>query len=152
MRYEIKRAAHFAPLRGNEIIAYWIYQLSNIGIFVYLFFLKVRIEISLPFCAGTVIYFAGLLLCALSMKAFAAPSDDGLNTKGLYGHFRNPMYLSYFLCFTGCALLTRSLLLFGIVLIFQAAAHWIILSEERWCIQKLGDTYKQYMKKVRRYI
>lgn len=52
----------------------------------------------------------------------------------------------------GCALLTHSVLLGGIVIIFQLSSHWIILSEERWCIGEFGDAYRQYMKRVRRYI
>lgn len=62
------------------------------------------------------------------------------------------MYLAYFICFIGMAFLTRSLVLFGIVLFFQIFAHWIILSEERWCIETFGTAYQEYMKKVRRYI
>lgn len=49
-------------------------------------------------------------------------------------------------------LLTQSRILLGVVLIFQISAHWIILAEERWCIEKFGTVYKQYMKSVRRYI
>ena len=37
----IRRAGYFAPLQGNEKIAYYIYQISNIGMFIYLIFLKV---------------------------------------------------------------------------------------------------------------
>lgn len=45
----VKRAALFAPMYGNEMIAYWIYQISNIAIFVYLCFLKVTIDTSCCF-------------------------------------------------------------------------------------------------------
>lgn len=38
----VQRAAHFAPMYGKEKIAYWIYQLSNIGMFFYLLFFKVE--------------------------------------------------------------------------------------------------------------
>lgn len=62
------------------------------------------------------------------------------------------MYAAYFLCFAGCALLTRSAVLFGIVMVFQISAHWIILAEERWCIGRFGQAYRQYMERVRRYI
>jgi protein-S-isoprenylcysteine O-methyltransferase Ste14 len=148
----IKRAAHFAPMAGNEIAAYWIYQLSNIALFGGLCFLTVIIEFSWQFYAGLILYLSGLLLCAISVINFAYPSKDGLNYNGIYGLSRNPMYLSYFICFIGCALLTQSWILFGIVLVFQISSHWIILSEERWCVEKFGDEYKQYMRKVRRYI
>ena len=62
------------------------------------------------------------------------------------------MYVSYFFYFVGMALLTLSVLLFCMVLIFQISAHWIILAEERECIKKFGISYEQYMKKVRRYL
>lgn len=148
----IKRAAHFPSMSGNEILAYWIYQISNVAIFVYLCFLKVIIESSWQFYTGLIIYVFGLMLCAISIVNFSVPSNEGLNLNGLYQFSRNPMYLSYFIYFVGCALLTQSLLLYGFVLIFQITSHWIVLSEERWCIEKFGEAYKQYMKKVRRYI
>ena len=36
-------------------------------------------------------------------------------------------------------------------MIYQTAAHWIILSEERWCLEKFGKSYQDYQDKVRRY-
>lgn len=82
---------------------------------------------------------------------FSAPSESGLHKNGLYRFSRNPMYVAYFILFLGCAALTRSLLLLGLVLIFQTAAHWIIRSEERWCAEEFGKEYLQYMQAVRRY-
>ena len=38
-----------------------------------------------------------------------------------------------------------------LVLAFQVAAHWIILAEERECLERFGDAYRQYMKRTRRY-
>jgi protein-S-isoprenylcysteine O-methyltransferase Ste14 len=39
-----------------------------------------------------------------------------------------------------------------LLIFFQISAHWIILSEERWCIKKFGEEYIKYMNRVRRYI
>ncbi|WP_312643277.1 methyltransferase [Hydrogenoanaerobacterium sp.] len=147
----LKRAAFFAPLIGKEKAAYWFYQISNILIFVYLFFLKIT---TAPywFYAGLAIYGLGVLLCLVSVSDFAKPAENGINLKGLYRISRNPMYLAYFIYFFGCVLLTQSLLLLAMLIVFQISAHWIILSEERWCIKKFGGEYKNYMNKVRRYI
>jgi len=147
----LKRAAFFAPLMGTEKTAYWFYQISNVLFFIYLFFLKVTTE-SYWFYAGLAIYALGIVLCLASVFNFANPAENGINVKGLYRYSRNPMYVAYFICFLGCVLLTQSLLLFIILLIFQISAHWIILSEERWCIKEFGEEYKSYMNKVRRYI
>lgn len=148
----IGRAAHYAPVRGKERIAYYIYQISNIGIFIYLAFLTIKVDFSWKFYSGTVFYLFGLCLCAITIVAFAYPDSTGLNINGIYKFSRNPMYVSYFICFIGMALLTQSMVLFVMVCIFQISAHWIILAEERWCIDKFGVVYKEYMKKVRRYI
>lgn len=148
----IQRAAHFPPMVGKERLVYWIYQILNIMIFVYLYFLTVKIDFSWLFYSGLVIYILGLILCTISIVNYGKPTDDGLNINGIYRISRHPMYLSYFVCFIGCAILTRSLVLGGIVIIFQFASHYIILYEERWCIERFGDEYKRYMNEVRRYI
>ena len=62
------------------------------------------------------------------------------------------MYVGYFVCFVGMALLGRSPVLLGVVLIFQVAAHWMVLAEERWCLETFGDGYASYMRSVRRYL
>ena len=147
----VRRAAHFAPMDGRERIAYYVYQVSNIGIFVYLAFLTVKADIQWLFILGLLCYTAGLGLCAAVMFNFSATDDIGLNRNGLYRFSRNPMYIAYFICFAGMALLTRSWLLMGMIVVFQVSAHWIILAEERWCIGKFGAVYMEYMKSVRRY-
>lgn len=148
----LQRAAYFAPMKGKEVVAYYIYQISNIGMFLYLFFLKVPINFSWQFYFGSVCYLIGLLLCAISIVHFSVPDAAGLNTTGLYRFSRNPMYVAYFICFLGMSLLTQSLFLFMLLLIFQISAHRIILAEEKWCIKTFGADYEQYMKKVNRYI
>ncbi|MEW9095325.1 MAG: methyltransferase [Clostridiaceae bacterium] len=147
----LKRAAFFAPPIGIEKAAYLFYQISNILIFVYLCFLKITTD-SYWFYVGLVIYGLGVLLCLVSVSNFAKPAENGINLKGLYWISRNPMYVAYFIYFLGCVLLTQSLILLVILLVFQISAHWIILSEERWCIKKFGEEYINYMNKVRRYI
>lgn len=147
----IRRAAYFPPVIGNEKQAYWIYQISNIALFLYLCFLNVFIQDTWQFYCGTTCYLLGLFLCAISLINFAKPTGIGFNNAGLYRFSRNPMYISYFICFLGCALLTQSILLWAIVIVFIVSSHWIILSEERWCIERFKDDYKQYMKTVSRY-
>jgi protein-S-isoprenylcysteine O-methyltransferase Ste14 len=147
----LKRAAEFAPLIGKEKAAYWFYQISNILIFVYLCSLKVTTNLHQLF-VGSAIYGLGVLLCLVSVSNFAELAENGINLKGLYRVSRNPMYVAYFIYFLGCVLLTQSLILLAILLIFQISAHWIILSEERWCIKKFGKEYINYMNKVWRYI
>ena len=148
----LQRAAYFAPLQGKEKAAYYIYQISNIGIFLYPIFTAIKVDYSWQFYMGLICYVLGLCLCIITMINFSSPDNTGLNTNGVYKVSRNPMYIAYFVCFMGMALLTQSLILLGLIVVFQFSAHWIILAEERWCIEKFGVSYGQYMKRVRRYI
>jgi protein-S-isoprenylcysteine O-methyltransferase Ste14 len=147
----LKRAAFFAPLIGKEKVAYWFYQISNILMFIYLCFLKITTD-PYWFYIGLALFGLGCLLCVVSVSNFANPAKSGINLRGLYRVSRNPMYVAYFIYFLGCVLLTHSFVLLVILFIFQISAHWIIRSEERWCVKKFGDEYINYMNKVKRYI
>lgn len=142
------RASFFAPMQGVEKRMYWIYQGSTLGIIVYLFFLKVQMD-NVVFQIGLGLYGISILLFIISTIHFAKPNETGMNQKGIYRFSRNPMYVAYFLYFISCAMLTHSMVLLCFVVTFGISSHWIVLSEERWCINQFGDEYKTYMKKVR---
>jgi len=151
-REAVTRAAFFAPMKGNERIAYFIYQISNAAILFYSAFLKIVASSSYLFYGGLIIYLIGFVLLVFSVIDFANPQNSGINKNGIYKFSRNPMYVSYFIFLVGCAIIASSWILFGIILIFQISAHWIILAEEKWCIEKFDSEYLQYMSEVRRYI
>ena len=87
-----------------------------------------------------------------SVIHFSIPAGNGFRQTGVYRFSRNPMYVSYYVVFLGCALLNQSLLLLILVLIFQVSGHWLVLAEERWCLKQFGGPYRQYQKRVRRYL
>lgn len=146
----LKRAGLFAPLLGKEKGAFWIYQITTVLILLCLLLLKIRTE-SGWFYIGMIIYISGIILYSVSVVNYANSKINGINVNGLYRISRNPMYIAYFIYLLGCVFLTHSWILFELLIIFQISAHWIILSEERWCIKKFGEEYIKYMNRVRRY-
>lgn len=146
------RAAHFPPMEGRQRTAYWLYQLSTAAILLLILLSRIQTAPLPCFWSGAGLYAAGLVLLLLSVTAFAAPSEDGLCQSGVYRLSRNPMYVSYFLLFLGCGLLTQSLPLLLCLVVFQLTAHVLIRAEERWCVQHLGDAYVRYAERVRRYL
>lgn len=147
----LKRAALFAPVIGKEKAAFVVYQITTLLILVYMFFLKIDAGAKW-FYAGIVLYGLGIALYAISTIYFARPEENGMNLKGVFKISRNPMYVAFFVIFLGCAILTESWILFGLIIVFQISSHWIILSEERWCVQQFGEEYTKYMSNVRRYL
>lgn len=150
-RDALKRAAHFAPLEDNEKWAYWVNVNTGIGMMIFMCFNTVSAGTDW-FWAGLALYVIGTVLYTVSVINYAKPKESGINTRGLYRVSRNPMYVAFFIYFLGCAVMTSSLILLAILLAYQISNHVIIKSEERWCAEKFGDEYREYMKRVRRYI
>ena len=152
-RGALRRAAHLAPAHGRaERIACSVYQLASAGALLAPFFLTVKRPLALPGAAGLALYLSGLTLCALAVVQFAAPGESDMSAKGVYRLSRNPMYIAYFLCFLGMALLSHAWILAGIAAALQISGHWVILAEERWCLTRFGDAYARYMQEVPRYL
>lgn len=147
----LRRAAYYPPVKGNERLAFWIYQITIIILFLYPFFFKINLLSNLNIF-GLIVYIIALIMYIISVIDFSRPINYELNTNGIYKLSRNPMYVAFFLYFLGISMLINSLIFFFILIAYQISVHYLILSEERWCIQQFGKDYRNYMKKVRRYI
>lgn len=81
-------------------------------------------------------------------KTTSAIIDDGI-----YGVTRNPMYLGMALIMAGLALLFDSLVaLMMLVPTIIAIRIFVIAREERYLTGKFGDPYREYKKRVRRWL
>ena len=147
----LERAGFFPPTEGKERVAFYVYQMTILFLLIYLFFSRIKFNTIFNFI-GLIIFLIGTILYIKSIIDFAKPQDNGINRNGLYKYSRNPMYVAFFLYFLGASLLINSSLYFLILGIFQVSVHFLILSEERWCIEKFGSEYEEYMKDIRRYI
>ena len=119
----VQRAGYFAPVQAREVLPFYIYQVSNVVLFLYLFWTKIEADFSLYFYGGVICYCIGIILCMIATMNFAFPNAEGLNTNGLYHFSRNPMYIAYFVYFLGTSLLTQSGVLFVILVFLQKTAH-----------------------------
>ena len=147
----LHRAGYFPPVAGKERVALWVYQITTILMFFYLFFIDVQLNTIVNY-TGLGIYLIGFILYTISLLDYAKPKENGININGLYKFSRNPMYVAFFFCFLGCSILANSWLFFIILIIFQISVHYLILSEERWCKRQFKEEYQFYMNKVRRYV
>lgn len=140
---------HFPPLIGKERLALKIYLLTN----TFLIFspLLAHIVSGTPYqLMGWACYILGMAVLGLALWSFSA-NPGGLVRSGLYRFSRNPIYVGYFLMFIGVSLLIGSWFHLALTLVYQLAVHFLILSEERWCLEAFGQPYREYQRKVRRY-
>jgi len=121
------------------------------GLFIY--------SIFLPLQLGTAWFYVGLALCVLGVVTWIIaivniadiPLGEPWN-KGLYRYSRHPMYLGLFSTLIGAGIASASwiFLLFSIVLIILCAL--LVSAEERFCLDKFGTPYREYIKRTPRWI
>lgn len=111
---------------------------------------------------GLFIFTAGLIIMLTCIAGFAvkgrgtlSPADptQKLVISGLYRFSRNPMYLGVLLLLAGETLFFQSVYLLIYSLIVATSFNLFVIFREEPRLQKdFGDAYKEYCRKVRRWL
>ncbi len=104
------------------------------------------------FAVGGIVYVFALALFVWSFWSYCTADRDKLITKGIYRYSRNPMYVVFTIGFLGIAISCASLWLLLVLLPYVWAMHGTILGEEQYCEKTFGDDYREYKKRVPRYL
>ncbi|XFA98659.1 isoprenylcysteine carboxylmethyltransferase family protein [Candidatus Izemoplasma sp. B36] len=141
---------YFPPVIGIERIALKAYFILNTTIVFSPLLFHVRFENTIIVLIFIICYSLGIIILTLSVITFS--ESNSITTKGIYKYSRNPMYIAYFLIYLAVALSVGSILFLVIVILYQVAVHFLILSEERWCKENFKEAYNTYCAKVNRYL
>ncbi|MCJ7760764.1 isoprenylcysteine carboxylmethyltransferase family protein, partial [Candidatus Bathyarchaeota archaeon] len=101
---------------------------------------------------GFLIYLLGAIIMTIAMLDFFTTAVDKPVTKGVYRFSRNPAYFSMFLIFGGTGIACVSWVFLLLTAVFIILLHIGVVSEERSCLQKYGNAYREFMNKVPRWI
>jgi len=72
---------------------------------------------------------------------------------GPFRFTRNPIYLSFFVHYTGIAIYANSAwCIFLLPVLFEVITEFVVIPEENYLEQKFGAPYSEYLKRVRRWI
>jgi protein-S-isoprenylcysteine O-methyltransferase Ste14 len=88
-------------------------------------------------------------------KTTVKPFEESsvLITEGIFQISRNPMYFGFVLVLIGIATLLQALTPYLVVPAFVILIEWMFIStEERMLEKRFGDEYKQYRRRVRRWL
>jgi protein-S-isoprenylcysteine O-methyltransferase Ste14 len=117
-------------------------------------------SIFLPLRLGTTWFYVGLPILLIGTIGYTAvipslittPIDKELLAKGLYRYSRHPMYITQLAIYIGVGIACASwvFLLFSIVYTILSVVSAI--SEERYCLEKYGDFYREYLNRTPRWI
>jgi len=127
-----------------------------IGNFIWL--LAMGYSVFLPLQLGTIwfyvgfcVFIIGMILMAGATFNFINTSADLVITKGLYQHSRHPMYLATFFICLGSSIATVSWVFIFFSIIIALCFHQEALIEERYCLDKYGSAYQEYLNSVSRW-
>jgi protein-S-isoprenylcysteine O-methyltransferase Ste14 len=139
------------PYSSTEKIVERVLDLVYLASLVYSVFLPLKL--------GTVWFYVGLLICVLSLiigylgivSFVTTPIDESI-TKGIYRISRNPMVFSQFLLLIGTGIACASWLFLLFTMPFVILWNILVSAEERFCLEKYGDAYQEYMERTPRWI
>lgn len=99
----------------------------------------------------------GLLILVIAMAWLGLPRSCGLEGKklemsGLYRTTRNPQFMGGMLLVIGYVVLWPSWYALGWVILFASMMHMMVLTEEEHLHRIFDEEYKQYCKRVPRYL
>jgi protein-S-isoprenylcysteine O-methyltransferase Ste14 len=122
-----------------------------IASFIYSIFLPLKLG-TLWFYAGLSVYLLGMIFLTAAEYNYVSAPEDKLLTKGVYRISRNPMWFGFFLILFGIGIACASWIYLLCAVVFVILQHILIGAEERWCIEKYGDAYREYMNRTPRWI
>jgi protein-S-isoprenylcysteine O-methyltransferase Ste14 len=136
---------------ANKAVSYieWILWILAV---VYSIFLPLRLG-EIWFYVGLPIALVGTVTYIMVIVSFVTtPLDKEPVTTGLYRYSRHPMYITQLVMFIGVGIASASWLFLLLTIVYQALGFTYAGSEERICLEKYGDAYREYMERTPRWI
>ena len=124
-----------------------------------IYFLVVIYSIFVPLKLGTVWFYIGLPvfllglipLIMLTVNFVTTPLDQPV-TKGIYRYSRHPSYLAMFPVFLGTGIASASWIIILLSIITKILTSLFAAAEERHCLEKYGNAYREYLNRTPRWI
>jgi protein-S-isoprenylcysteine O-methyltransferase Ste14 len=101
---------------------------------------------------GLLIFSFGVVFTIVAVLNFASSPRDKVITKGLYGVSRNPMYIGLLIMQIGLGITCSSWLYLLLTLVLMILLNANLSAEERYCLYRYGDTYREYINRTPRWI
>ena len=139
------------PFNEKETRLYGTSQLIFWASVIYSVFLPLKLG-TVWFYAGFLVYLLGIIFTVIAGTSLDNTPMDEPATEGLYRISRNPIYLGTFLIFIGIGIACASWLFLLLIAVFVVLYDILIAPEERWCLEKYGDAYREYLNRTPRWI
>ena len=145
------RLFNFSNFTKTEKILNMIIKLISISVMVF-FFLNTISNNIVHLLAGGIIYSIGLVVFLIALNNFLTTPINEPVIKGFYKISRNPQEVGLYFFNIGASILLEAGFVLLLVFLLMFLNHFKIRSQERFCLEKYGDEYKDYMAKHPRYL
>ena len=154
-RYDIKarlrKGAASPSYTGTEKTVSNLSTAVWVIMFIYSIFIPLPIGTPLLY-TGIAIFAAGQIIVWIAGISWATVPEYTPVTGGLYRYSRHPVYFGVFVQYIGIGIASASGLFLLLVLIEIAMSIVITPAEERFCLDKYGDIYREYIVNTARWI
>ena len=143
-------ASEMKTSRAYKIISY-VSMITELMAVVY--------SILLPFKLGTIWFYVGLTIFLLGLVVLTVASVNftmtPMNkpiTRGMYCYSRHPLYLASLLIYLSVGIASASWVFLLVFIVQLVSMNIAAVEEERYCLEKYGDSYREYMNRTPRWI
>ena len=151
-RRRIRRMASSPPLNRTEKVLAWSTHLVIAPIvIIYSIFLPLKLNTAWLY-VGILVIVGGLAMQVMATISVANTPLDKPVTKGPYRISRHPFYFTGFLTMFGMGIASASWVVLLCAFLWIAFFYIVAPTEERFCWEKYGNTYREYMNRTPRWI
>ncbi|MBN1181942.1 MAG: hypothetical protein JXB49_06615 [Bacteroidales bacterium] len=129
-----------------SIFNFFLFQ----GLIIVVLFMPLKVD-TLYFVVGLVFFIISFVGYIMSLVTYASSNPDKPVTKGIYKLSRNPQQISTIFMWIGIGLMTNCSLIVAICILQLFTVYPTFKAQEKFCIDKYGFDYQDYMKKAPRY-
>ena len=104
------------------------------------------------FYTGLAIFLTGLAVLTAAIVNFAMTPIDVPITRGIYHYSRHPMYLASLLIYFSVGIASASWVFLLIFVVQSVSIRISAVEEERYCLEKYGEAYREYIDKTPRWL
>ena len=140
--------ASFSKMQKN---AFSSHQLIYFILIIYSIFVPLKLG-TVWFYVGLPVFLVGLIPYAMLAVNFVTTPLDKPVTRGVYRYSRHPMYVTGFLVLLGAGIASASWLFLLLSIVAIILPPLFVEAEERYCIEKYGDAYREYINRTPRWI
>ena len=136
--------------RVEQIILY-ASKVMFVPVLIYSIFVPLKLG-TMWFYAGLAIFLTGLAVLTAATVNFATTTMDVPITKGIYHYSRHPLYLASLLIYFSVGIASASWVFLSFFVVQSVFIRIAAVGEERYCLDKYGDAYREYMNRTPRWI